>query len=140
MHVAVDVEERVRGYRQMSGHVGTLGSTPPEGGLPQVSRLLDCGYSYRHEFETRTVGIHVPLAGYGVDMASSQRNQQGTESVQAEGRCEKNRIHITPIRNCVCGLMQHTNITICNVWLKLLRREVSVALRTKRVFAHCRHC
>ena len=35
----VDAEERVRGYRQMSGHVGTLGGTPQERGPPQVSRL-----------------------------------------------------------------------------------------------------
>ena len=40
--VAVDGGERVRGYRQMSGHVGTLGGTPVMRGPPQVSRLLSC--------------------------------------------------------------------------------------------------
>ena len=34
-----DGSERVRGYRQMFGHVGTLGGTPQERGPPQVSRL-----------------------------------------------------------------------------------------------------
>ena len=34
-----DGSERVRGYRQMFGHVGTLGGTRQERGPPQVSRL-----------------------------------------------------------------------------------------------------
>ena len=34
-----DGSERVSGYRQMFGHVGTLGGMPQERGPPQVSRL-----------------------------------------------------------------------------------------------------